>query len=235
MNRISRTISLALLMACACEEVAQASLLTSAGVNSSFTSNFPGCSETGTSLASAACSGNGFSASAWALADYGTMKVFSAAERTSTSAIGFQTGAFAMATDTFVVLNADLGEKFQLEFEIYGDILPPVSGDCGGAGCESRADFSVNAAIHRGTSCQANFFQSLSESAPYRCVLERAIDGDAFFTAIELRSSIELRSITAGLVDFSRSLVVTRAVVLLPNGEIDPDAVIVAESGYRLP
>jgi len=65
--------------------------------------------------------------------------------------------------------------------------------------------------------------------------MDRVLDGDAFFSNIQLSAGIELRSLATGKVDFSHSLNITKVVVLQPNGEVDPDAIIQSSSGFTYP
>jgi len=224
------------------EQTAKADIIAQASVASSFDQSFPGCSDRNTTVdtpTTADCSGLGFTADAFAEAGFGTMKVSADATRTTFDLAGFQTGAFVDVRDDFTVLNASKGDTFVMEFSLDGDFVMPESGDCGGAACSSDANLQINAGLSGpgGTGCLVNIQQSYSKSDPFVCTMDRPLSAATtnFFSVIELTASVELRSLTTGTVDYSNTLDVDKVVVLLPDGEIDPNAIIETNSGFTYP
>jgi hypothetical protein len=207
---------------------AKADLVTQVAIASSFDPSFPGCFNFGTASASAACSGAGFTASGFAEAGYGTMKLFAEATRTTGDFAGFQTQSYLRVIEGFTVLHAASGDIFQMQFVLDGDLtVSPFP---------NSASLGINAGVSQGSGCFTSLQQSYPASAPYRCVMERALDGNAFFSEIQLSANIELRGgLGTGVVDFSHTLEVDRVVVLLPNGNIDPNAIIQTSSGFIYP
>lgn len=217
---------------------ARAEMVTVAGVGSSFDPSFPGCSDSGTNYASVSCSGAGFTADAWALADWGTMKIFTEATRTTSDWVGFQAGAYLRVRDYFTVSNATPGDTFEMAFSLDGNITIPPSGTCGGAGCSSDASLGINAALSNGGSlCQTTTTLSYSAADPYTCVMDLTLTNPttSLFSNIDLQTAVELRSFATGIVDFSNTLQVTRVVVLRPDGSIDTNAAIQPLSGFLYP
>ena len=224
---ISRFILTAILFITISQESAGSSLRVSVSSNFSGT---PECGEDGTSFASASCAGAdpSWAASGFGSADYGTLKVFDDATNS-----GFRLSmiVFSQAQDDFTVLNASAGDTFEMDFTLDGQIVAP-----GGIPGTNIANLGINAGLFHGTGCLTTLTTSYSAVTPYICQMQTPLSAgtNSFFSIIELTATIDIRATTAR-VDFSDTLQVDRVAVLLPNGMVDPNAIIQTSSGFVYP